>query len=52
MVGNSTGVYEFDSITRGHHIYKTVWTPLINETLQVMQDLDWADTNVNTMNTL
>ena len=24
MVGNSTGVYKFDSVTRGHHVYKTV----------------------------
>ena len=48
MVGNSTGVYKFDSIARGHHIYKTVWTPLIDEMVWVMQDLDW-DTIVCSM---
>ena len=52
MARNSTGVYEFDSIARGHHVYKTVWTPLIGEAVWVMQDLDWADTNANTMNML
>ena len=30
MVGSSTGVFEFDSVVRGHHVYKTVWTPAIN----------------------
>ena len=37
MVGTSTSVYKFDSVARGYRIYKTVWTPLINETLQVMR---------------
>ena len=43
MVGASTSyiVYEFDSVVRGHHVYKTVWTPVIDETLQVA----WEDTN-------
>ena len=31
----SCSVYEFDSVVRGHHIYKTVWTAMIDETLQV-----------------
>ena len=31
MVSASIGVYEFDSMVRGHHL----WTPLIDETLQV-----------------
>ena len=35
MAGDNTGVYEFDSVVRGLHAYKTVWTPLIDETLQV-----------------
>ena len=28
MVGASTSVYEFDSVVRGQHIYKSVWTSL------------------------
>ena len=28
MAGASTSVYEFDSVVRGQHIYKTVWTSL------------------------
>ena len=31
--GASTSVYKFDSVVRGHHEYKTVWTPLTDETL-------------------
>ena len=27
------GVYEKESVVRGHHIYKTVWTPVIGEEL-------------------
>ena len=28
MAGASTSVYEFDSVVRGQHIYKSVWTSL------------------------
>ena len=28
MAGASTIVYEFDSMVRGQHIYKNVWTSL------------------------
>ena len=35
MAGANIDVYEFDGMVRGLHIYKTAWTPLINETLQV-----------------
>ena len=38
MAGVSTGVFEFDSVVRGYHVYKTVWTPTIDETLQVMKE--------------
>ena len=38
----STDVYEFDSVVRGHHAYKTAWTLLIDEM--------WIPMNV--MNTL
>ena len=35
---DSDSVLEFDSVVRGHHIYKAVWTPVIDETLQVAQE--------------
>ena len=35
MAGPSAGVYKMHSVIRGHHIYKTVWTSLIDETVQV-----------------
>ena len=28
MAGASTSVYKFDSVVRGQHVYKTVWTSL------------------------
>ena len=28
MAGASTSVYEFESVVRGQHIYKSVWTSL------------------------
>ena len=28
MAGASTSVNEFDSVVRGQHVYKTVWTSL------------------------
>ena len=30
MAGASTSVYEFDSVVRGQHDYKSVWTSLTN----------------------
>ena len=36
-----TSVHEFNSVVIGHHIYKTLWTPLIDEMLQVILE----DTN-------
>ena len=38
MAGTSTSVYKFHGVVRGHHIYKTVWIPVIDETLQVVQE--------------
>lgn len=32
-------VFLYTSVIRGHHIYKTVWTPTVGETLQVSQEL-------------
>ena len=28
MAGASTGVYEFDNVVRGWHVYRSVWTSL------------------------
>ena len=28
MAGASTSVYKFDSVVRGQHVYKSVWTSL------------------------
>ena len=30
MVGASTSVHEFDSMARGQHVYKSVWTSIID----------------------
>ena len=37
MAGTNTGVYEFDSMVRGLHIYNTVWTLVIAKMLRIMQ---------------
>ena len=34
MLAN-TDVYKFDSMVRALYVYKTVWTPFIDEILQV-----------------
>ena len=39
MAGANTSVYKFDSVVKGLHVYKTVWTPLIDETLEVHHDV-------------
>ena len=39
-----SGVYEKESVVRGHHIYKTVWTPVIGEELPVERDYVLAST--------
>ena len=38
MSGASISVFEFDSVVRDNQAYKTVWTPYIDETLQVIQE--------------
>ena len=30
MAGASTSVYKFDTVVRGQHVYKSVWTSLTN----------------------
>ena len=32
MAGASTSVYDFDSVVRGQHIYKSAWTSLTDKT--------------------
>ena len=41
MADARTNVYKFNIVVRGHHIYTTARTSLIDEVLQVM----WKDTN-------
>ena len=36
MADASTVVYKCGSVVRCHHVYKTVWTPLIYEMLEVV----------------
>ena len=35
MVAGDTSTYEINSIIQGHHVYKTIWTPVLSETLEV-----------------
>lgn len=30
----------YHSVVRGHHVYKTVWTPYVGEVLEVQEELD------------
>ena len=32
-------VYEVDSVVRGHHIFKEIWTPFIGEDLECKRDV-------------
>ena len=32
-------VYEVDSIVRGHHVFKEIWTPFIGEDLECKRDV-------------
>ena len=32
MAGASTGVYKFNNVVRGQHIYNSVWMPRTDET--------------------
>ena len=33
-------VYEKESVVRGHHVYKAIWTPAIGEELEVRTEDD------------
>ena len=35
--------HTLESSVRGHHVYKEVWTPILNECLQTRQDLGNAE---------
>lgn len=35
MAGVNIGVCEFDSVVIALDVYKTIWTPLVDETLQL-----------------
>ena len=47
MAGASTSVYEFYSMVRGQHIYKSAWTSLTDRTSKCIL---WEETDV--INTL
>ena len=36
--GDEEAVFHFESTIRGHHVYKTIWTPTVGEALQVVQE--------------
>ena len=36
-----TFTFEYESMIRGHHIYKSIWTPIVGETLSLIS----GDTN-------
>jgi len=40
MAAGDTSTYKIDSVVWGHHVYKTIWTPLLSETLEVGQEYD------------
>ena len=33
-------MYEKESVVRGHHVYKVIWTPVIGEELEVRTEDD------------
>ena len=33
-----TGVYLHESVVRGHHIYKRVWSPIIGDVLELLRE--------------
>ena len=35
-----SAVYEKESVVRGHHVYKAIWTPVIGEELEVRTEDD------------
>ena len=37
-MAGSVAVYLLQSTIRGHHVYKTTWTPVVGETLQVCRE--------------
>ena len=38
-IGNGErGMYLHESVVRGHHIYKRVWSPIIGEVLELLRE--------------
>jgi len=35
--------FRFDSVIRGHHIYKDIWTPFVAETLHVEREAHYPE---------
>ena len=33
-----TFTFEYESVIRGHHIYNSIWTPIVEETLSLISD--------------
>ncbi len=38
MASATDSVYEFESVIRGHHVYKGLWTPVVGESLDVLRE--------------
>ena len=38
MASQSASVYVLESIVRGHHVYKRVWTPHLGEQLRIQRE--------------
>lgn len=34
-----TQTYAYSSVIRGHHVYKSVWTPVVGKTLQELKEI-------------
>ena len=46
MAGASTSVFEFDSVVRGQHVYKSVWISLTDwcsKTCKCILQCNWED---------
>ena len=52
MAGTITSVYEFDSVVRGQHIYKSVWTSLTDWCIKTHKCIPWCVKTTNMINTL
>ena len=37
---SADGLYVMESVVRGHHVYKRIWTPCVGEQLQLKHEED------------